>query len=325
MNRWSIKVSALIVLLSPFVCVQSAVALQAESGQTGATREHNKQEEAAGRSKLLKSHLANGNAAMHDAQTIRRELDAATGEQKSTLLGKMNADYQTAITEYQEALENTRIADAEAIRPIGLVRLIRNGLISEQKAVEMEVQDKNLHVILSNLGMAYSGVGDYDDAIPLLQEATISKPEPTTYMQLGTDFAQVGKIPQANATCDKIGGLDPSASGREAACYRNIAVVLMNEGKLADAVAPLGKTTRLDPRDALAWKLLGDALSNTITTKEEGGKVVYIIPPGTVEAYQTYLQLEPNGRYAGQVKATLDGFAQLGKGAPASVGTKKML
>ncbi len=77
--------------------------------------------------------------------------------------------------------------------------------------------------------------------------------------------------------------------------------------------APLQKATQLNPRNAPAWKLLGDALSSTITTREENGKLVYVIPPGTIDAYQEYLQLEPNGQYAGEVKAVLDGFAQLPK------------
>ncbi len=179
----------------------------------------------------------------------------------------------------------------------------------------MTVQDKNFPVILSNLGMAYSGVGDYQDAIPMLQEAALSKPEPGTYMQLGTDLAEVGKLPEASATCDKIPAPDPTATDIQAACYRNIAVVLMNQKKSADAVVPLQKATQLNPGNALAWKLLGDALSSTITTREENGKLVYVIPPGTIEAYQKYLQLEPNGQYAGEVKAVLDGFAQLPKGS----------
>jgi hypothetical protein len=86
---------------------------------------------------------------------------------------------------------------------------------------------------------------------------------------------------------------------------------------LADAVAPLQKATQLNPQDALAWKLLGDALTNTITSKPEGGKTVYFIPPGTIEAYQRCLQLEPDGPYAEQVKAALEGFAQLTKGTSA--------
>lgn len=361
MNRWLMKAGTLALLFSPLLLARTAgaqtgrlsgkvVASDAtgekdtdqinfdlndntlgENFQTTAAKqgadipaEKKKQEEAANKAKLLKSHLANGNNAMHNAQALRQQIQTTTGNQRSALLASMNADYQAAITEYQEALKDTVFADEDAIRPIGLVRLIRNGLISEQKAAEMEVQDKNLPVILSNLGMAYSGAGDYQDAIPMLREALLSKSEPGTYMQLGTDLAEVGRIPEATATCDKIPPVDPAAAELQGGCYRNIAVVLMNHGTPADALAPLQKTTQINPKDALAWKLLGDALSNSITTKEENGKMVYVIPSGTIEAYQKYLQLEPDGPYAGQVKSELDGFAQLAKGASTSVETRKM-
>jgi hypothetical protein len=40
---------------------------------------------------------------MQDAQAIRQQLQTATNYQNSTLLAKMKADYQTAITEYEQA------------------------------------------------------------------------------------------------------------------------------------------------------------------------------------------------------------------------------
>jgi tetratricopeptide (TPR) repeat protein len=191
--------------------------------------------------------------------------------------------------------------------------VIRNGLVSRQKAVDMLAHDKDLPVILSNLGLAYGGVGQYQVAINTLEQAAMLKPVVGTYMELGTDLAQVGKMPEATAACDKILTVDPTAKNRQAGCYKNVAIVLTNKGKLFDAIAPLQKATLLNPQDALAWKLLGDSLSSTITSKSQDGKIVYVIPPGTLEAYQRCLQLDPNGPYAEQVKSALEGFAQLTK------------
>lgn len=320
MNRQFLKVAAVILLCTPFLFASSAGAFQASHAvqDSEAARQKQIHEEAAQRAKLLKSHMAAGNQAMDDARAIRQQLPTASGDQKSALTAKMNADYQTAIAEYQEALKNARTSDGNAIQPIGLIRLLRNGLISEQKAIEMEVQDKNIPIILGNLGMAYSGARDYENAIPLLQESIVTQPGPATYMQLGTDLAEVGRLPEASATCDKIAIADPSSIEVKGACYRNIAVVLMNQNKPAQAVVPLQRTTEINANDALAWKLLGDALSNGITTRQEQGKIVYIIPPGTVEAYQKYLQLDPTGPYTSQVKLELEGFARLAKGEATS-------
>jgi lipopolysaccharide biosynthesis regulator YciM len=83
----------------------------------------------------------------------------------------MKADYQTAITEYEQALEDTRVSDRDSVRVIGLLGIIRNGLVSQEKAVEMLVQNKDLPVILSNLGVAYGGLGEHQEAITVLQPA----------------------------------------------------------------------------------------------------------------------------------------------------------
>jgi tetratricopeptide (TPR) repeat protein len=308
MSRLLLKVGALalqVILLPPlFAQVQ-----ETDIKTPGKTRE-----EAVKRSDLMKPRFANGNRAMQDAQAIRQQLQTATNDQRPALLTKMQAYYQTAITEYEQALEETKVRDEDGLQVIGLIGVIRNGLVSQQKALQMLVQDRDLPVILSNLGIAYGGVGEHQEAINVLQQAAILKPAAGTYMELGTDFAQVGKMPEAAAACDKILTVDPAAKNSRAGCYKNIAIVLTNNGKPADAIAPLEKATQLNPQDALAWKLLGDALTNNITTKSEGGKMVYVIPAGTVEAYQRYLQLEPNGAYAEQVKAALEGFAKLTKG-----------
>ena len=308
MTSWFLKASGLVLLFVALLLVPRATA-QSDNVQS----EKDKQEEAKTRSKSKKTHFENGNQAMKDAQAIRQQLQTAANDQRPTLLAKMKTDYQGAVTEYQQALQDTEVRDENGVHVIGLIGIIRNGLVSQQKAVDMLVQDKDLPVILSNLGMAYSGAEEYQDAIAMLQQAAVLKPAATTYMELGTDLAQVGKTPEATATCDKIITVDDAAKGLQAGCLKNIAIVLMNEGRTPEAVAPLQKATQLNPQDAVAWKLLGDALSSSVTTKLEHGQTAYIIPSGTVEAYQRYLELQPNGPYAAQVKAALEALAQMTK------------
>jgi tetratricopeptide (TPR) repeat protein len=202
------------------------------------------------------------------------------------MLANMNENYQAAIAEYQQALQDTEVRNENGVQVIGLIGVIRNGLVTQQKAVDMLVQDKDLPVILSNLGMAYSGTGAFEQAITMLEQAAILKPAATTYMELGTDLAQVGKTPEAGATCDKILTADPTAQKMQAGCYKNVAIVLTNQGKLAEAIAQLQKATELNPQDPPAWKFLGDALTSTIATKSEGGNTIYVIPPGAIEAYK---------------------------------------
>jgi tetratricopeptide (TPR) repeat protein len=308
MSRWFLKAGGLgLVFAAPLLLSPEARA-QGDNVKT-----EQKQDEAKTRSRLRKTHFDNGNQAMRDAQAIRQKVQAAANEQRSAMLANMTENYQTAIAEYQQALQDTEVRDENGIQVIGLIGVIRNGLVTQQKAVDMLVQDKDLPVLLSNLGMAYGGTGEYQQAINMLEQAAILKPAAATYMELGTDFAQLGKTPEATATCDKILTVDPAAQKMLAGCYKNVAIVLTNQGKLAEAIRPLEKATELNPQDPQAWKLFGDALTSTIATKSEGGNTVYVIPPGAIEAYQKYLQLEPSGPYAGQVQAALEGLAQLTK------------
>jgi tetratricopeptide (TPR) repeat protein len=315
MCRLPLKVSELtllmliIVLSSPL----SGEGLDSAEQQTDIKTATKTRDDAVKRSELMKPHFANGNQAMQDAKAIRQQLQTATSDQKPSLLARMKEDYQTAITEYKQAIEEAAVRDENGLQVIGKIGVIRNGLVSQQKAVDMLVQDKDLPVILSNLGLAYGGVGQYEVAINTLDQAAMLKPAVGTYMELGTDLAQVGKMPEAIAACDRILTVDPTAKNMQAGCYKNVAIVLTNKGKLLDAVAPLQKVTLLNPQDALAWKLLGDSLLSAITSESQDGKIVYAIPPGTVEAYQRYLQLDPNGPYAGQIKSALEGFAQFTK------------
>lgn len=315
MGRLLLKVSelALLMLLILLSSRLSGEGLDFAEQQTDIKTATKTKDDAVKRSELMKPHFANGNQAMQDAKAIRQLLQAAPSDQKPALLARMKEEYQTAISEYEQAIEEAEVRDENGLQVIGLIGVIRNGLVSQQKAVDMLVQDKDLPLILSNLGLAYSGVGQYQVAINSLEEAAMLKPAVGTYMELGTDLAQVSKTPEATAACDKILTVDPTAKNMQAVCYKNVAIVLTNKGKLLDAIAPLQKVTLLNPQDALSWKLLGDSLSNTITSKSQDGKIVYVIPPGTLEAYQRYLQLDPNGPYAGQVKSALEGFAQFTK------------
>jgi tetratricopeptide (TPR) repeat protein len=315
MCRLPLKVSELtllmliIVLSSPL----SGEGLDSAEQQTDIKTATKTKDDAVKRSELMKPHFANGNQAMQDAKAIRQQLQTATSDQKTSLLARMKEDYQTAITEYEQAIEEAEVRDENGLQVIGKIGVIRNGLVSRQKAVDMLVQDKDLPVILSNLGLAYGGVGQYEVAINTLEQAAMLKPAVGTYMELGTDLAQVGKMPEAIAACDRLLTVDSAAKNMQAGCYKNVAIVLTNKGKLLDSIALLQKVTLLNPQDSLAWKLLGDSLLSTITSKSQDGKIVYVIPPGTVEAYQRYLQLDPNGPYAGQVKSVLEGLAQFTK------------
>jgi tetratricopeptide (TPR) repeat protein len=185
-------------------------------------------------------------------------------------------------------------------------------------------KDPNLAVVLGNLSIAYEAEGQYDQAIDALQKAAAIKPTAGDYAQLGTDLAHAGKMQDAEAACDKAATFDPTNKTSGGQCYENIGIVLTNANKMSDAVPPLQKATQLDPNNANAWYFLGNALVSEIDTKQEGNKQVYVVPPGTEEAYKKYLELQPNGPYASQAKESLDAVTQMnGEKATTTIKNKK--
>jgi tetratricopeptide (TPR) repeat protein len=268
--------------------------------QGPSAEEAKKREEEENKFKNMKTHFDAGMAAMNDSAPLRTQLKTAPADQQSGIKDKLNTDYQTAITELQ---------------------LAEQGVLPK---------DTKTHAIVwSNLGQAYEFAGRYDEAAAAFTKATELQPQASYYDHLSINLTNAAasqpaldkaKLADAGAACDKAAAADPTTAAH---CWKNIGIVLSNKNHQPDAVAPLQKSTQLDPKDAQAWFLLGGALSAEITPKQEGDKMTYVIPPGTTEAYQKCIDLAPTGPYAEQAKQMLDGLAAMGAGDATSLSTKK--
>jgi Tfp pilus assembly protein PilF len=110
----------------------------------------------------------------------------------------------------------------------------------------------------------------------------------------------MGKVTEAQAEFQKAADLNP---GGASGYYYNLGVVLVNQGKMDDAAVALKKATQLDASNAKAFYWYGMALLGKAEYKPDGT----IVPvSGTVEAFQTYLKLEPNGEWAQAAAASLE-------------------
>ncbi len=265
------------------------------------SEEAKKREDEENKFKNMKAHFDAGMAAMNDSTTLRTQLKTAPADQQSGIKDKLNTDYQTAITELQQA--------EQGVLP----------------------KDTKTHAIVwSNLGQAYEFAGRYAEAAAAFQKAAELQPQASYYDHLSINLANVAaaqptldkaKLAEAGAACDKAAAADPTIAAR---CWKNIGIILSNKNHQPDAVAPLQKATQLDPKDAQAWFLLGGALSAEITPKQEGDKMTYEIPPGTAEAYHKAIETAPAGSpIAEQSKQMLDGLAAMGAGDATSLSTKK--
>ena len=180
-------------------------------------------------------------------------------------------------------------------------------------------KDKNLPTVLGRLGDCYvnaaalehnrdARIQDQQKALDYYQKAIRAKPtEAWFHNNLGSLYAEMGKIDNAQAEFHKAADLNPAgASGY----YYNMGVVMVNQGKMDEAAVSLKKATDLDPANASAFYWYGMALLGKAETKADGT----IVPvPGTVEAFQNYLKLDPYGAWAQAAHASLDQLKAMSK------------
>ena len=123
------------------------------------------------------------------------------------------------------------------------------------------------------------------------------------YNQLGQVYAKQGNAKDAADAYEMAAKAMPANASMY---YFNEAATLYNSGKLPEAEAAADKAIAADPKKAEAYYIKGQALITQETVDPKTQKIV--APPGCVDAYQTYLELAPDGPHAADVKGILDGI-----------------
>jgi tetratricopeptide (TPR) repeat protein len=149
-----------------------------------------------------------------------------------------------------------------------------------------------------NLGVAHANKKEWAQAEAALKKATELRPEnPQAYTQLASVYNQQRKFDlaaeaSANAAKYSAGAAGAAGGGNAEALY-NQGVALFNGAKFVEAKAAFEGATKADPKLALAHYQLG------MTALNLGDFNL------AVSSLETYLQLEPNGAKAAEVKASL--------------------
>ena len=249
-----------------------------------------KAEEAKSKLEGLKAHFNAGNALIDQEKQVKNELAKAPPDQRDALKQKLTDLSNQAATEFQEAAKN------------------------------LGEKDPNAALVWFRLGEAYDTAGRNDDAIQAYQQAIAAKPDAGHYNNLGNVLARAGKIEEAKAAYMKSAELDPANA---ATAWRNFGISLYNANRLGDAVEPLQKAAEIDPKNAQTWYLLGASLVYKMTTKKVGDKEEVIFAPGTIEAYQKAVELDPNGTWGQQAKQGLEQLQLMAPGIDTKVNVKK--
>jgi tetratricopeptide (TPR) repeat protein len=160
----------------------------------------------------------------------------------------------------------------------------------------------------------------YQKAIELKQDAikngkdkdpNATKMLAAYYNNMADAYNRAGKIDDAVKTYELAAQADPSSVAQS---YFNIGAVLTNAGKVDEAVVAFDKCIAADPTRAEAYYQKGVNLLGKATL--QGDKMV--AAPGTAEAFQKYLELQPTGGHSEEAKAMLASI-----GAPVETGFKK--
>lgn len=161
---------------------------------------------------------------------------------------------------------------------------------------------------------------NYQKAIDLRKASEQAQKDPDSnaklaayYNNLAEADAKANKIDDALANYRQAAQLDPPHA---AMYYFNEGAVLTNVGKVDDAIAAFDKVIAADPTKAMAYYWKGINLIGKATLK--GDKMV--APDGTVEAFQKYLELDPNGPMA---QTSKDMLASIGSTVETGFGKKK--
>jgi tetratricopeptide (TPR) repeat protein len=248
---------------------------------------------------------------MQEAQA-KQQKEVLTVKQLNEKLAAANAasqsgDFDTAIADLNEATQT------DPNRDLLWAKLGDAYLNSANKQTDAAEKTKRFG----------DAVTDYQKAIDLKQKAAAAaqKPNPddpkvvaSYYNNLAQAEAKSGKTDDAMKDYTQAAQLNPAGAAQY---YYNLGAILTNAGKLDDAIAAFDKAIAADPTRADAYYQKGVNLISKATT-DSSGKVKPA--PGTEEALNKYLELQPTGPNADAAKGMLQ---YIGSQVEVNYGKKK--
>ncbi len=168
----------------------------------------------------------------------------------------------------------------------------------KQVAVWSQLADAHVNAAVKKSGAEFDaemakGIEGYNKAIEL------NPSDAATHNNFALALGKAKKFPEMQAELQKAAELDPPKAGQY---YYNLGAMLVNAGQAEPAGQAFKKAIELDPKHADSYYQLGVYLVGKASFAADG-KVTPV--PGTVEAFQKYLELSPTGQFADSAKGML--------------------
>jgi len=230
-------------------------------------------------------------------EALQKQIDSQVNQRKKN--SALNDAYNGGMT----ALDAANAAPAADKGP-----KYQEAIDSFSKAGEL---DPAQLAVWSHLAEAYMGVAgtktgaDHDAAVGKALEAynkalTLKPDDASIHNNYGLALAKAGKFQDATGELEKAAQLEPANACKY---YYNMGALYTNAGQVDPAIETFKKGIAADATCADAYYQMGVNLMAKVTMAPDGKTMIPV--PGTVEAFQTYLKLKPDGSYAGSAKEML--------------------
>lgn len=254
----------------------------------------------------------------------QRDVKFTAGQNTQVDFDMSRADYVSKLPEdVQKKIAEVRKSNAAAMQANTQIKNV-NKLITEartaraakdfDKAIALDTQatqgKPDAALTWYELGDSYLAAKKYPEAATNYQKAisimaTEKTPKPEVLAaannNLGEALAHSGKTSDAVAAYEAAAKVDPAGAAKY---YGNEAIVLFQTGQGDAAGAAAEKAIAVNPDAAIPYYIKGWSLVQHATVDAKTSRI--ILPPGCADAYQKYLELDPNGPLSADAKSILE-------------------
>jgi tetratricopeptide (TPR) repeat protein len=251
------------------------------------------------------SKMANQRKAMEQAAatgTVTEEMSREMTKEQKEALEKAGKERAAALAKNKELNDafNTGMEALKTKNFPAAIEAFDKAAVMDAKQIVIWANKAEAHVGFAGTKTGDEQIAELTKGMEAYAKAIELKPDDAgMHNNFALALAKAKKYPEAQAELDKAAQLDPTNAGRY---YYNLGAILTNVNQLEPAGIAFKKAIESDPNYADAHYQYGLYLFSKASITADG-KTVPVA--GTVESFQKYLELKPDGPFAEAAKGML--------------------